>query len=191
MPGVIWEITIFRGVRTRVLMQSGSFGWRGLGILSNSSQLDWVMWFLTCQSAMDWCKVRCFNGCWLAKNWCYACIISNYSLYDITTGSFSPTITRESKENFWIEIAKALRGEHPNCPEKIVDHIKKKWNNFLTTAKIALWNYNYGLTERGSLVWSLVNVWQISTTGLFYVGRRWAKWWWSKANIREIFESLG
>lgn len=49
----------------------------------------------------------------------------------------------------WKQITIIIHQEHPECPEKTVDIVKKKWQNFTAAARTAIRNYNAGLTETG------------------------------------------
>jgi hypothetical protein len=39
--------------------------------------------------------------------------------------------------------------EHPDCPPKAEESVKKKWNNFETKAKPIIRNHRAGLNETG------------------------------------------
>lgn len=53
------------------------------------------------------------------------------------------------KQNMWKQITITIHQEHPECPEKSVEIVKKKWQNFTASARTAIRNYNAGLTETG------------------------------------------
>ncbi|KZS07384.1 Uncharacterized protein APZ42_028930 [Daphnia magna] len=62
---------------------------------------------------------------------------------------YSAVITKELKKKTWVLLIESLRLEHPDCSEKTVDNVKKKWNNFQTAAQSAISNHKQGLTETG------------------------------------------
>lgn len=65
----------------------------------------------------------------------------------VLEGPYSAVITKELKKKTWVLLTESLHMEHPDCSEKTVDNVKKKWNNFPTAAKSTISNHKQGLTE--------------------------------------------
>ncbi|KAI9560459.1 hypothetical protein GHT06_014479 [Daphnia sinensis] len=105
----------------------------------------------------------------------------------VLEGSYSAVITKELKKNTYVLLTESprLEHEHPDCSEKTIENVKKKWNNFLTAAKSAISNHKQGLTETGLIV-------SISLTTTIPFNHTFNRWWtlnWATA--RYIYEILG
>jgi hypothetical protein len=59
-------------------------------------------------------------------------------------------VTKERKNSLWKEITSVIHNDHPECTEKIQEQVEKKWKNFIAAARLAITNYNNGLTETGN-----------------------------------------
>lgn len=64
-------------------------------------------------------------------------------------GKHAHNVSQIDKQNMWKQITIIIHQEHPERPEKAVDIVKKKWQNFTAAARTAIRNYNAGLTETG------------------------------------------
>ena len=64
-------------------------------------------------------------------------------------GKHAHNVSQIDKQNMWKQITIMIHQEHPECPEKTVEVVKKKWQNFTAAARTAIRNYNAGLTETG------------------------------------------
>lgn len=103
----------------------------------------------------------------------------------VLEGPYSAVITKELKKKTWVLLTESLHLEHPDCSEKTVDNVKKKWNNFPTAAKSAISNHKQGLTETGLIV-------SFSLTTTMPFNHAFNRWWtlnWATA--RYIYEILG
>lgn len=68
---------------------------------------------------------------------------------EILDGKHAHNVSQIDKQNMWKQITIIIHQEHPECPEKTVDIVEKKWQNFTAAARTAIRNYNAGLTETG------------------------------------------
>jgi len=64
-------------------------------------------------------------------------------------GAYSSSVTKERNNLIWREITATVHNEHPDCTEKTQEQVEKKWKNFIAAARVAIRNYNIGLTETG------------------------------------------
>ncbi|XP_045028532.1 uncharacterized protein LOC123471361 [Daphnia magna] len=77
-------------------------------------------------------------------------MLETFIIYkDILNGAYSSTVTKERKNSLWKEITSVIHNDHPECTEKTQEQVEKKGKNFMAAARVAIRNYNNGLTETG------------------------------------------
>nr|CAH0105607.1 unnamed protein product [Daphnia galeata] len=77
-------------------------------------------------------------------------LLENFIIYkSVLNGAYSSSVTKERKNSIWREITAIVHNEHPDCTEKTQEQVEKKWKNFIAAARVAIRNYNNGLTETG------------------------------------------
>ncbi|XP_046651099.1 uncharacterized protein LOC124342178 [Daphnia pulicaria] len=68
---------------------------------------------------------------------------------DSIAGSFSALVTKETRKQAWVLITECIVLEHPDCPPKLPDAVKKKFGNFEQKARQIIHNHKAGLSETG------------------------------------------